>query len=227
MDEHEKAAALARERRRRRRHGFALVVFILGLVGIAAPVMHEEGPHAQWIVAVAAAGGVAMLVGAILAWVSKPSEDRRRLDAVMTYRDRVQRNRTIQLFTMSLVVLIDVIMIIGFSGHLLAGRVGEAVVPLLMAVTLSWTIIMTVMEWDGGSRKMKKFLDDELSRHIRARATSLAFIVLMAGATLALAASVWAPKWTPLVLAFSLLASAGAAALRFALLDREASGDGE
>jgi len=176
---------------------------------------------------VAAAGGVAMLVGAILAWFSKPGQDRRRLDAIMTYRDRVQRNRTIQLFTMSLVVLIEGIMIIGFSDDLLAGRVSEAVVPLLMAVTVSWIIVMTVMEWDGGSRKVKKFLDDELSRHIRARATGLAFIVLMAGATLALAASVWAPNWTPLVLAFSLLASAGAAALRFALLDREASGDGE
>ncbi|MBU4195765.1 MAG: hypothetical protein KKD26_02985 [Alphaproteobacteria bacterium] len=227
MDEDEKEAALARERRRRRRHGFALVVFTLGIVGIGALAASEDSGDAQWAMAVAAAGGVAMLVGAILAWFSKPGQDRRRLDAIMTYRDRVQRNRTIQLFTMSLVVLIEGIMIIGFSDDLLAGRVSEAVVPLLMAVTVSWIIVMTVMEWDGGSRKVKKFLDDELSRHIRARATGLAFIVLMAGATLALAASVWAPNWTPLVLAFSLLASAGAAALRFALLDREASGDGE
>ncbi|MBB3873439.1 hypothetical protein [Brevundimonas mediterranea] len=227
MDEDEKQAALARERRRRRRHGFALVLFTLGMIGIASLAASEGSADAQWAMAVAAAGGVAMLVGAILAWFSKPGEDRRRLDAIMTYRDRVQRNRTIQLFTMSLVVLIEGIMIIGFSDHLLAGRVSEAIVPLLMAATVSWTIIMTVMAWDGGSRKMKKFLDDELSRHIRARATGLAFIVLMAGATLALAASVWAPNWTPLVLAFSLLTSAGAAALRFALLDREASGDGE
>ncbi|WP_426024845.1 hypothetical protein [Brevundimonas sp. TSRC1-1] len=227
MDEDEKQAALARERRRRRRHGFALVVFTLGIVGIGALAASEDSADAQWDMAVAAAGGVAMLVGAILAWFSKPGQDRRRLDAIMTYRDRVQRNRTIQLFTMSLVVLIEGIIIIGFSDDLLAGRVSEAVVPLLMAVTVSWIIVMTVMEWDGGSRKVKKFLDDELSRHIRARATGLAFIVLMAGATLALAASVWAPNWTPLVLAFSLLASAGAAALRFALLDREASGDGE
>jgi hypothetical protein len=227
MDEDEKQAALARERRRRRRHGFALLVFMLGIIGIGALALGEDGPDPQWAVAVAASGGVAMLVGAILAWISKPGEDRRRLDAIMTYRDRVQRNRTTQLFTMSLMVLVEGIMIVGFSDDLLAGRVNEAVAPLLIVVTFSWLIVMTVMEWDGGSRKMKKFLDDELSRHIRARATGLAFIVLMGGATLALAASVWAPNWTPLVLAFSLLASAGAAALRFALLDREASGDGE
>jgi hypothetical protein len=81
------------------------------------------------------------------------------------------------------------------------------------------------MGWDGGSRKNKRFLEDELTQSLRARSMILAFFVLMAGATVSLGLGLWRAEVGILSLPFVLAAGGASAGLRFAWLFREAGRD--
>lgn len=96
-----------------------------------------------------------------------------------------------------------------------------------LPVLYAWIVIAVVMGWDVTSRRERKYLDDELSRAFRAQALGLAFVVLMAMATVILAICIWRPEWTVPSVVGALTLGGSVAGVRFAWLDRQASlGDG-
>ncbi|RYG07049.1 MAG: hypothetical protein EON96_22190, partial [Caulobacteraceae bacterium] len=160
------------ERHRRTRATIAALLFCFGVAGgIYGAATWNEGavpPTAVTLtitllgVAVAIAG-----LGGLLVW--RPGEAKRRLAETGSYRDRVQRE-WVSRITILPAATLGLTMIAmtradewitgedrGLSGVLLAG-----------AAALNLLIIpLMVMGWDGGSRKQKRLLDDELTRAYR------------------------------------------------------------
>ena len=97
---------------------------------------------------------------------------------------------------------------------------------ILLPVLYAWVTASIAMGWDHNSRQNRRFLEDELTVVIRARAMTAAFWVLMAGATASLALFLVRPEFGAMGLLTALAAGGGTAGVRFAWLDREAGQDG-
>ena len=174
-------------------------------------------------------GGVlGALAGAIIAWLHRPGEAARRLDALGGRIDRAQRARTQQLTLFPISALI-------FSslGVLTVGRLqdGEALgltdwLMMSLAPLYAWVVAAILMGWDGGSRKLKRYLDDEFSRVLRGRAIVFAFFVLLAGATGVYGLGLFQPELAVRLMPMVLGVAGASAGLRFAWLDRKADQDG-
>ena len=78
------------------------------------------------------------------------------------------------------------------------------------------------MGWDGGSKKIKRLIEDELTRSYRASAITCAFWVLLVGVAGAYLVGLWNPEAVIVALPMILWSSATTAALRFAQLHRRA-----
>jgi hypothetical protein len=106
------------------------------------------------------------------------------------------------------------------------GKRGWALALIALGLGMGAGGAALAMGWDGNSRKNRRYLEDELTEALRARAVVWAFGVLMAGGTVALCVGLWRPEMGVADLPFAMVAAGATAALRFALLDREAGRDG-
>ena len=148
-------------------------------------------------------------------------------EAPQRKRDRLQARRTRQLFLFPFAALLMLVVAFGGADDILAGE-GETIdyVWGLLPVLYGWLCAAIVMGWDGQSRKNRRYLEDELTVAIRARAMTVAFFVLMTGATVALVLGLFRPTVGMMALTVALAAAGVTAGVRFAWLDREASKDG-
>jgi len=135
----------------------------------------------------------------------------------------LQAQRASQLWTLPVLALLMLVMALGPARDILAGTGGmRGYFWLGLPVLYAWVITMITMGWDGNARKNRKFLEDELTRVLRARALTPAFVVLMAGVTIALILGAVRPELGVLALPFVLAMAGATAGIRFAWLDREA-----
>ena len=227
----ERARLDTEESRRLGRMKAGLVVTALGGMSVAIGAMSQQDAIGEarmpglWLML----GGVlGALAGAIIAWLHRPGEAARRLDALGGRIDRAQRARTQQLTLFPISALI-------FSslGVLTVGRLqdGEALgltdwLMMSLAPLYAWVVAAIVMGWDGGSRKLKRYLDDEFSRVLRGRAIVFAFFVLLAGATGVYGLGLFQPELAVRLMPMVLGVAGASAGLRFAWLDRKADQDG-
>jgi hypothetical protein len=151
------------------------------------------------------------------------TERRVRTDAG-SYRDRVQRKWVSGITILPAATLGLTVIAMTRAQDWLSGEdtswggvvlAGVAVMNLLL-------IPVMIMGWDGGSRKMKRLLDDELTRAYRANAMTCAFWVLLVGVTAAYLVGLWNADAAIVALPMILWVSAATAALRFAQLHRRA-----
>ncbi len=219
--------AAATERRRATRHKVALAACGLGLVVACASglVWDRGGPGSQVLPAVGTFAGIALALAGIAGlFAFRPDiAEQTRTDAG-SYRDRVQRKwvsgiTILPAATFGLTVIAmtraqdwlsgeDT----GWSGVLLAG---VAILNLLL-------IPLMLMGWDGGSRQIRRLIEDELTRAYRASAITCAFWVLLIGVSGAYLVGLWNADAAIVALPMILWASAATAALRFAQLHRRA-----
>lgn len=215
------------EHRRAMKFKLALVGLLLGvaagLVGVVlAPsdASLTEGPMAFLI---GLGFGVAVACG-IAAVLFRPTEATRRAASSGGYRDRVQRERTSMIMVLPASTLGLTVIAMARAQEWLSGEdrswggVALACVAVLNIVLLP----VMVMGWDGGARKMKRFLDDELSRAYRASAMTCAFWMLLVGVTGAYLVGLWNPREAVIALPMILWVASATAALRFAQLHRRA-----
>lgn len=138
-------------------------------------------------------------------------------------RDRTQRARARQLTGLGF----------GLTGMLIVSTLGVGRVmhgtadrgELMFAATaalLAWMVPMLVMGWDGGSRRDRKWLEDELTREWRGRAMALGFLVLLAGMTALYLVGLWRPDLAMIGFPGVLIGSSMIVGLRFAWLDHQA-----
>jgi len=220
------------ERRRAMKFKLALVGLLLGvaagLVGVVlAPsdASLTEGPMAFLI---GLGFGVAVACG-IAAVIFRPTEATRRAASGSGYRDRVQRERTTMIMVLPASTLGLTVIAMARAEEWLSGEDRSWGGVLLAAVVVINILLlpMMVMGWDVQARKMKRFLDDELTRTYRASAITCAFWMLLVGVTGAYLAGLWYPNAAVIALPMILWVACATAALRFAQLHRRAERDME
>lgn len=222
-------------RTRRERDGRflgSLVTVVLGLLflGTGIVLMQTRSGEDQTVDAIAIGIGIGIgfiVKGVVTAWGSRPGDRRWMSEAPQRKRDRLQARRTRQLFLFPFAALLMLVVAFGGADDILAGE-GETIdyVWGLLPVLYGWLCAAIVMGWDGQSRKNRRYLEDELTVAIRARAMTVAFFVLMTGATVALVLGLFRPTVGMMALTVALAAAGVTAGVRFAWLDREASKDG-
>lgn len=141
-------------------------------------------------------------------------------------RERMQAERAWQLWVLPLVTVGLLVMAIEPLEERLAGE-GELrdLWRICGPVLYAWVVSMLTLGWDGNSRKNSRFLDDELTRALRARALKAAFVVLMVGVTIAFIMGLTRPDLGVIGMLIALSAGGATLGVRFAWLYGEAGRD--
>ena len=214
---------------RRRKQGWALGLCGLGLImGLSGAGMALADRWVDEATAgvIAGVGFGLFALGGFIAWMQRAGGPEAMTGPGAT-RERMQAQRSVLLWTLPFLTTIFL-----YEGTRAVLAVHEGVAgpfDLLRAavpVIYAWLAAAVVMGWDGNSRKNRKYLEDELTRALRARAVVWAFAVLLAGGTIAFGLGLWRPEMGVTAIPFALVAAGGTASLRFAWLDREAARDG-
>jgi uncharacterized membrane protein len=215
------------KRRRWRRAGLGL-----GGLGVLAAVaslatMDVARSTAHWTVI--ALGGVALAIGTglVLLNPASPSESKDP-EPGLSRRDREQRARRSSLFMWGVQFVFALSIALPAIHRMAAGEARWAnTVFALVVVMWAWLALMQIQGWDGGSKKARKYLEDEWTRVLRASAMTWGYVALLAGMSVVYAISLWRPDWTPVALALALAIGGAVPALRFAFMDKAADGADE
>lgn len=165
--------------------------------------------------------------GLVLAWIMRPWATGWRAESEPLKRDRLQAQRARQLALFPLVTLAFLVQSTLAVQDILAGAGNFAdYISAPLPVIYAWVVASIAMGWDHQSRTHRRFLEDELTVVLRARAIGAAFVVLMAGATIAFGLGLWRLELGVAALPFVLSAAGATAGIRFAWLDREFGKDG-
>lgn len=207
----------------------ALAVFVLGATTTVLAFLYARGQGGVdgTAIGITAGIGVGLSLGAIImAWKTRPWDRRWQSEPAHGRRERLHRQRARQLWLLPIVTLL----LLGQASRYMTGlETGELrlidTVWILLPVLYAWVVVLITMGRDLGSRRNRRFLEDELTVLLRARALGAAFMVLMAGATAALGLGLWRLDAGIMALPFALSAAGVTAGMRFAWLDREAGQD--
>ncbi|WP_339915596.1 hypothetical protein [uncultured Brevundimonas sp.] len=214
---------MRRERGRRRLEMAGLTATTLGLLTLGVTVAAGDalGPHDDAVFG----GGLALMVGGavtvLAAW--RPRADRQALRARETRRDRTQRARARQLVGLSFGT-VGMLIVSTLAVWRVTQGTGDRhdLMFAALAALMAWMVSLIVMGWDGGSRRDRKWLEDELTREWRGRAMALGFLVLLAGMSGLYLIGLWRPELAMIGFPAVLMGSGAAAGLRFAWLDHQA-----
>lgn len=218
------------ERRRSRRFRQGLAALAAGAlataIGFAFGLARSGDAATGWGVLAGVGFGV-MLMGGAAAWLNRPGGRGWMAEAQGGKRERLQSRRAQQLFLFPLVALVFLGLAVQPVGRVVAGEGGlRDLLWVLLPVLYAWVTAAVAMGWDHHSRQNRRWLEDELTVVLRARAMTAAFFVLMSGATVALALMLVRPGVGAVALLAALAAGGVTAGARFAWLDREAGRDG-
>lgn len=167
------------------------------------------------------------LVGLMIAWKLRPGGPASRGEDEPGKRERMQAQRVRQLWIFPIVTLAFLVQSTRSVQDILEGeRSFGYFLGASLPVVYAWVVASITMGWDHQSRKNRRFLDDELTTVLRARAIGAAFVVLMLGATVAFGLGLWRIELGVMALPFALSAAGATAGIRFASLDREFGKDG-
>ena len=166
------------------------------------------------------------VIGLMIAWKLRPGGPASRGEDEPGRRERMQAQRSMLLWLFPIITLIFLYQSTRAIPLILAGEESLAnYMSVLLPVIYAWLAASVTMGWDGNSRKNRRYLEDELTQVLRARAIVWAFLVLMSGTTIALGLGLWRLETGLIALPFALAAAGATAGLRFAWLDREAGRD--
>ncbi len=227
MDEQELARV---GRARTRKFWSAIARAGLGAAGAAFgfAIGQEDGGDAATGWGLMAGIGLSfVLVGCGIAWLNRPNDRSWMTEPPQGKRERLQAQRSRQLFLFPVVAVIFLFVAIEPLRRVLAGEAHlRDYLSVLLPVLYGWLTAAIAMGWDGHSRHNRRYLEDELTVVIRAQAMTAAFLVLMGGVTVTLALLLVRPEFGAIALLASLAAAGATAGVRFAWLDREAGRDG-
>lgn len=196
------------------------------IVGFAAGLGRDGDAATAWGV-LAGVGFAVTFVGLVRLWIDHEARTAGDDPGGQVKLERLQAQRSRMLWVFPIVAAVFLFQGTRGAFNLIAGR-GEFsdYVSVLLPVLYAWVVAMIVMGWDAHTRKNRRFLEDELTQVIRARAMTAAAIVLMAGLTIALGLGLWRPETGVVAIPFALIAGGATAGIRFAWLDRQAGADG-
>lgn len=217
----------ARTREERRRHALrraaATTAGLAGFVAALGLVLALDGTAAEQRIgytAAAVAVFVALAAGG-LAWRWRDTPVAWR--EAGGWRDRVQRDRRAHLLMLPVLMLTAVALGVPAVADIVADR-GEFGDWVWAGAIVLHAVLgpAVMMGWDGGARKQKRLLDDELTRALRQQAMTLAFLVLLGGVVVVFGVGLWRPGLAVTVIPLAMFAAAAAGIWRFVWLDRRA-----
>ncbi|RZJ28880.1 MAG: hypothetical protein EON85_08070, partial [Brevundimonas sp.] len=184
----------ATERRRATRYRIAVAALCLGvfIAAFTAIRWRDDGLGGPMTVAIVAGIALAM-AGVCGMFAFRPDDAERTAEKPGSYRDRLQRNWVSNLTILPAATFGVTVIAMTRAQDWLSGEdmswngvvlAGVAALNLLM-------IPLMLMGWDGGSRKIKRLVEDELTRSYRASAITCAFWVLLVGVTGAYLVGLW------------------------------------
>ncbi|WP_396595513.1 hypothetical protein [Brevundimonas sp. R86498] len=222
---------LDREGRARRRKFVGAVVSIAGggvLAGLGFAFAQARSGDAATQAGIMAGIGIGLMIGAaIMAWKLRPWDRRWRTESLASRRERLQSNRTQRLWVLPFISALFLVQGTRGLNEIVNGAGSWSdYVSASLPVVYAWVAAAAAMGWGPRAATERRFMEDELTLVLRARAIALAFPVLMAGVTVALGLALWRPPLAILALPFVLTAAGATAGIRFAWLDREAGQDG-
>lgn len=228
MNDEAQRALEAREAKRTKRFKTALIVLMAAvLIDIATAVSMARGviPPAAVTIIVLAFITVGLAALAVVLGHA-PGPEARLLAASPGRRDREQRARTAQMLTLSISSSVFALIAVLRGGDIVAGEVElSAILVVAGFAIMAVTLPAMVMNWDGGARAAKHYLEDELTRTFRARAITTGFWVLLPGVIAVYLLGLWRPDQAIVFMPLALWAGAAAACGRFVLLHRAADRD--
>jgi hypothetical protein len=220
-------------RRRITLTAIGLIVFGLGLciLGFAGNYgLRPADDEATWWGIVAGIGFATTFIGVIKVWLDLSIAAMANDPGGASKRERLQAQRAYQLWLFPVIAI--VLLTLSIEPLLALLSTGSAdlgvrdVFGIALPVLYAWIVPMIVMGWDAYSKENRRFLDDELSRAIRARAVTTGFVVLMIGVTAAFGLGLVRPALGVVAMLFALTLGGAATGVRFAWLYREAGKDG-
>lgn len=221
---------LSTEGRRAMRYRIAVGVLCLGVftVAFAAFRWNEDRLDSSGLVTIAIVVGIALAMAGVCGMFAYRSDDAERTaEQPGSYRDRIQRSWVSNLAILPAATFGITVMAMTRAQEWLSGEDASWNGLILAGVAAMNILLIPVMlmGWDGGSRKIKRLLDDELTRAYRASAITCAFWVLLVGVTGAYLLGLWNADAAVVALPMILWVAAATAALRFAQLHRRAERD--
>tara|TARA_R110002167_G_scaffold63058_10_gene177903 strand:- start:216 stop:893 length:678 start_codon:yes stop_codon:yes gene_type:complete len=223
MDENN--GLMRRQRCRHRLEVIGMAATALGLLMLGATQLLSAGTGLDESLSV---GGVVLaVVGAVMVLTAQPSRsDRQALAARETRRDRVQRGRARQLLALPFAT-VGMLIVATLGVWRIMGGVGDRgdLMFAALAAMLAWMVPVIMMGWDGGSRRDRKWLEDDLTREWRGRSMALGFLVLLAGMSGLYLVGLWRPDLAIVGFPAVLLGTGMVMGLRFAWLDHQAESD--
>lgn len=215
------------EGRRARRYRIAVAVFCLGLFTCTFATFrwYEDKLDGGGLAMAVIVPGIALAMAGICGMFAFRRDDAERTAGETgSYRDRIQRNWVGNLTILPATTLGLTVIAMTRAQEWLSGE-DTSWSGLILAGVAAMNILLIplmLMGWDGGSRKIKRLLDDELTRAYRASAITCAFWVLLVGVAGAYLLGLWNADAAVIALPMILWVAAATAALRFAQLHRRA-----
>lgn len=221
MDEAERRALEAREANWSVQFRMTLVVLVAALmmdVAVVLAVWRGAAPPTTLAVSMLASvtGGLGALAAVMaLAWRAAA----RKLAEAGGRRDREQRARALRLLVLPLAAAVVALGATTSGGDIVDGEPASHAFSVIGAfVTLAIALPAMVMGWDGGARRARRYLEDELTRAFRARAMITGFWVLIGGVLVIYVIGLWRPDIAMTFMPLALWAGGATACLRFAQL---------
>lgn len=166
------------------------------------------------------------VIGVLLTWLYRPGDQARRLAQAGGARDRAQRDRARMLAIVPFSMVAFGVLAVKAVGEVQNGTAGLGDgLMVFCGLLYGWLGPLVVMGWDGRSLRNRRLLEDELTRHHRARAVIPAFILLLTLMTGLVAVGLWRSDLAVQLAPLAICISGAAAALRFAWLERRAEAD--
>lgn len=224
MSKQDPAAA---DHRRHTHYRMALGALCIGLcLGGAGAVVWgaSDMGHSQIAAATALVGVIIGVMGLAGVIRFRPDKAQKKRADSGSYRDRIQRDWVRRITVLPGATLSITVIAMTRADEWLSGEdPGLSGVILAGAAALNLLLIpLMLMGWDGGSRKQKRFLEDELTRAYRASAITCAFWMLLVGTMGIYLVGLWKPHFAIVALPMVMWVAAATAALRFAQLHRRA-----
>ncbi len=207
--------------------GLTLVGVGLCLAGFAGNYgLRPADDEATWWGILAGIGFAVTFIGVVKIWMDLTIASMAEDPGGAVKRERLQAQRAWQLWVFPLATVVMLILAIRpLEAHLAGeGEMGD-LWRIGLPVIYAWVVSMIAMGWDDYSRKNRRFLDDELTQALRARALKAAFLVLMTGVTVAFVMGLIRPDLGMIGMMIALAAGGATAGVRFAWLYGEAGRD--
>lgn len=215
-----------REAARQGRVRLWLVVFGAGtaLMVVAVVGSFEQG-LAQGLIG---SGALVMVLGLLMMLRNRANADTERARKIRGVRDVLQQQRAQSILLLPITSLFLNFKSVESTWEFLNNTAGDADWALIpLGPMISVLILLMVAGLDNpGDKRMKRLLEDELTRSFRHRTLALALAVLVAGLIGAFGVALWRPAVGIAAIPVVLAVASAVAAVRFFLLNRDADPHG-